>query len=128
MNHDSTHDHAGTETVRISIPAEMQEFASHQSFGPAMRVVRLQQAMRAWRVADQSLEDAPDRMEADEHVAVCMLADLRHYCDANGLDFADLDRLAYADYVEQAALARAEEGATHEGSGEHAGCDVPGSP
>lgn len=28
-----------------------------------------------------------------------LLADIRHFCDANGLDFANLDRMAYQHYL-----------------------------
>lgn len=30
-----------------------------------------------------------------------ILADLRHYCDKNKLDFADCDRIAYGHYTEE---------------------------
>jgi hypothetical protein len=34
-----------------------------------------------------------------QNVTICdMLADLRHLCDADGLDFAELDRRAYQHY------------------------------
>ena len=32
-------------------------------------------------------------------VVADFLADLRHYCDAHDLDFADLDRRAYGNYT-----------------------------
>ena len=39
----------------------------------------------------------------DPHGARCnvtdMLTDLRHLCDVNGWDFADLDRQAYEHYI-----------------------------
>ena len=37
---------------------------------------------------------------ADDPTAVVdLLADLRHFCDARGMDFADLDRIAYNHYT-----------------------------
>jgi len=36
----------------------------------------------------------------DEQVIDC-LTDLRHFCDAYGLDFADLDHIAYNHYIEE---------------------------
>ncbi len=32
---------------------------------------------------------------------VDLLADIRHYCDANNLDFYNLDRIAYEHYLEE---------------------------
>lgn len=99
--------HPASATLVISVPAEMPQFAERQSFGPDMRVMRLQQAVRAWRVADDSQLHAPGS-GPDKAAIVSMLADIRHYCDAGGLEFGKLDRLAHADYSEQRAFARDE--------------------
>lgn len=93
----------GIVPVDVVIPARDPKFAAELSFTAAMRVDRLGQAIKAWRVADDSPEDAGSGTEPDEHAVVCLLADLRHYCDAHGLDFALLDRGACADYLEQLA-------------------------
>ena len=90
-----------TATVEVVIPANAPEFASEQSYTAKMRVARVTQSIKAWRVADEA--EAEPSGELDEHVVICMLADLRHYCDVHGLDFAKLDRHAYADYREQLA-------------------------
>lgn len=45
----------------------------------------------------QHIEHERDDIVAD------LLADLRHYCDAHGLDFADLDRRAYGNYTAEKA-------------------------
>ncbi len=39
--------------------------------------------------------DGPDALVRD------LLADLRHYCDAHNIDFADEDRVGYHNYIEE---------------------------
>ncbi len=95
-----------TQTLDVKIPAEMPEFAAEQSFTSAMRVVRVEQAVKAWQIADQTFELAPGTSIPFEHAIVCMLSDLRFLCDQHGLDFARLDRRAYDDYVESLATER----------------------
>ncbi|QMI49821.1 hypothetical protein [Burkholderia sp. MBR-1] len=86
--------------VPITVPALDPKFASEPTYTACMRVARMEEAVKAWNVADQS-----DKVcaQPDEHAVVCILADLRHYCDAHEMDFAQMDRHAYADYSEQKA-------------------------
>lgn len=44
-----------------------------------------------------SIEDRPSIR------VMALLADLRHYCDAKGLDFGDLDAKAHGVYLEELA-------------------------
>lgn len=37
----------------------------------------------------------------DPTAVVDLLADLRHFCDARGLDFAELDMSAYSHYIKE---------------------------
>ncbi|KKI36161.1 hypothetical protein VI03_25700 [Burkholderia vietnamiensis] len=97
-------------TVEVAVPALDPKFASEPTYTAGMRVARMEQAVKAWNVADES--DAVCA-QPDEHAVVCMLADLRHYCDAHGMDFAQMDRHAYADYLEQKANDRHHETVTH---------------
>lgn len=85
-------------TVEVAVPALDPKFVSEPTYTAGMRVARMEQAVKAWNVADES--DAVCA-RPDEHAVVCILADLRHYCDAHGMDFAQMDRHAYADYLEQ---------------------------
>ncbi|KVV40961.1 hypothetical protein WT27_13650 [Burkholderia territorii] len=85
-------------TVEVAVPALDAKFASEPTYTAGMRVARMEQAVKAWNVADES--DAVCA-RPDEHALVCILADLRHYCDAHGMDFSQMDRHAYADYLEQ---------------------------
>lgn len=87
-------------TVEVAVPGLDPKFASESTYTAGMRVARMEQAVKAWNVADES-----DKVcaQPDEHAVVCMLADLRHYCDAHGMGFAQMDRHAYADYLEQKA-------------------------
>jgi hypothetical protein len=103
-----TQTHAATHTVpvEITVPALDPRFASEQSMTAAMRVVRVEQAIKAWHVADETGEDVVVGGGADEPAVVSLLADLRHYCDTHGLDFAKLDRYAYGDYRAQMATDR----------------------
>lgn len=42
------------------------------------------------------------RIEPDKEANLTdLLTDLRHYCDSQGLDFADADRRAYQHYLEE---------------------------
>lgn len=85
--------------IEIRIPAEMSEFASDSFYSPRMRVARVEQALKAWGVANETSSDVPNSPEGAEHAVLCLLADLRHYCDAKGLAFAPIDRLAYQEYL-----------------------------
>lgn len=40
-----------------------------------------------------------DAIGEDEYSIIDLLADLRHFCEAEDLCFASLDRIAYAHYV-----------------------------
>ena len=42
----------------------------------------------------------------DEFMLQDLLCDLRHYCDANDLSFADVDRIAQAEYALEVAEER----------------------
>jgi len=44
--------------------------------------------------------------EPGEPGVIDLLADLRHYCDAHKLDFANLDRIAYGHYTAEVGEAR----------------------
>lgn len=91
-----------TELLSVLIPARAARFAAEESMTAAMRVVRLEQAIKAWHVADETRGPMTDNdAAADEDAVVLMLADMRHYCDQHGLDFGQLDRGAYADYCDQ---------------------------
>ncbi|MCM3581822.1 MULTISPECIES: hypothetical protein [Ralstonia] len=85
--------------IEVRIPAEMAEFAADSSYSPRMRVARVEQALKAWSVANETSSDAPDSPEGAEQAVLCLLSDLRHYCDAKGLAFAPIDRLAYQEYL-----------------------------
>lgn len=64
-----------------------------------MRVVRVGQSLKTWRVADQTFESDPTTPEGIEQTVLGMLSDLRFLCDEHGLDFARIDRMAYGDYT-----------------------------
>ncbi|BBA45478.1 TPA: hypothetical protein ACK3Q6_007017 [Burkholderia cepacia] len=91
----------GVASVDVVIPARDPKFASEPTYTAKMRVARLKQAMKAWRVADESSDDASSDTEPDTLAVSSLLADLRHYCDAYGLDFSAMDRGGYADYCDQ---------------------------
>lgn len=90
-------------SVAVEIPGGALRFASESSYTATMRACRAEQAMKAWRVADESDEEVTRATQPDEHAVLLLLADLRHYCDTHGLDFAWLDRLALHDYLDQLA-------------------------
>lgn len=52
------------------------------------RAERISQAIRSYSEEDD-----------DETNLIDLLADARHWCDQNGLSFAELDRLAYIHYL-----------------------------
>ncbi|VWC79201.1 hypothetical protein BLA39750_01071 [Burkholderia lata] len=91
----------GVVSVDVVVPARDPKFASEPTYTAKMRVARVKQAMKAWRVADESCDDAASNTEPDTLAVACLLADLRHYCDAHGLDFSAMDRGGYADYCDQ---------------------------
>ena len=64
---------------------------AHPEPGPAM--LRLSMAKIALRSYVQ-VDDEPEAITD-------LLSDLRHLCDALGLDFAELDRIAYRHYIEE---------------------------
>lgn len=86
--------------ITVNVPASDPGFASEPTYTAKMRVSRIEQAMKAWHVADETSQDF-QAGEVSEHAVVVMLADLRHYCDAYGLPFSQLDRHAHADYMDQ---------------------------
>lgn len=88
-----------TVSVDIKIPAEMPEFSEDLTYSARMRVVRVGQSIKAWRVADQTFESDPATPDGIEQTVLGMLADLRFLCDEHGLDFARIDRMAYGDYA-----------------------------
>ncbi len=49
------------------------------------------------------------RYQAPEESVTDLLADIRHWCDRHGEDFARLDRMAYEHYSTETVLARKEE-------------------
>ena len=59
--------------------------------------------LRAERIlcAATAVEAYRDNMEDPAAIAADMLADLRHYCDTNGLDFADCDRRGRDHYTNE---------------------------
>ena len=94
-------------SVSIDIPALLPQFINERSFGPKMHAARVEQAMKAWSVADES-ECFAEKAGAREDIVAGMLADLRHYCDDHNLDFANLDRQAYSGYVDDKNRAQEE--------------------
>ena len=50
-------------------------------------------------VAKRAILAGYEAGEPPPHLIVDLLADLRHLCDGLGLDFGDLDRLAYQHYA-----------------------------
>lgn len=88
-------------SVELVIPGLAPEFVNEQSYTAAMRVARIGQTLKAWHVLDESPGASTDGSASDEQAVVCVLADLRHYCDTNGLDYALLDKHAYRDYLDQ---------------------------
>jgi hypothetical protein len=56
---------------------------------PETRVNKIETAIRA------------GNYEPGESAVCDLLADLRHYCDANKYDFPDIDKVAYMHYVEE---------------------------
>jgi hypothetical protein len=62
---------------------------------------RLNSTARIIRAAKPQLGTA--KRVSDECAITSILADLRHYCDYNGLSFCKLDRNAGAQYLEDAA-------------------------
>jgi hypothetical protein len=59
--------------------------------------------LRARRImcAATAVEAYRDNMEDPDQLAADLLADLRHFCDIHGLDFAALDRQGRAAYLEE---------------------------
>ena len=59
--------------------------------------------IRAERIlcAATAVEAYCDNMEEPDQLAADLLADLRHFCDLHGLDFAALDRRGRAAYLEE---------------------------
>ena len=51
--------------------------------------------------AEEALKSVYDAV--DERAIANLLADLRHLCDARGLDFAKIDRRAYRGYADEMA-------------------------
>ncbi|ASW03646.1 hypothetical protein [Paraburkholderia aromaticivorans] len=90
---------ADTLSVDIKVPAEMPEFSEDLTYSPRMRVVRVGQSLKTWRVADQTFESDRATPEGIEQTVIGMLSDLRFLCDEHGLDFARIDRMAYGDYT-----------------------------
>lgn len=45
------------------------------------------------------LWDVRETTDSPSEAVTGLLADLRHYCDAHALDFAQLDRVAYRHYT-----------------------------
>jgi hypothetical protein len=58
---------------------------------------------RAERIlcAAAAVEAYNENKDEPETIAADMLADLRHYCDAHGLDFADCDRRGQDHYTNE---------------------------
>jgi hypothetical protein len=52
------------------------------------------------RAIRAAYKDHPN-VGAYDYSVTDLLTDIRHYCDANGLDFAHLDRIAYSHYCEE---------------------------
>ncbi|WP_233874169.1 hypothetical protein [Paraburkholderia adhaesiva] len=82
--------------VLVSIPELMHRFSAEQSLSPAMRMVRIGQAIKAWHVADHA-DEIHDTPESAPSTLVCMLSDLRHDCEANQLDFTKLVGESYTE-------------------------------
>lgn len=59
--------------------------------------------MRAERIlcAATAVEAYADSREAPDEMASDLLADLRHFCDLHGLDFAAVDERGRAAYLEE---------------------------
>ena len=61
--------------------------------GPETRVATIERIFRT------DYDNGPEKAVAE------ILADLRHYCDAHGLDYAERDRAAYGFYLAEGARA-----------------------
>jgi len=59
--------------------------------------------IRAERIlcAATAVEAYRDNIEEPDQLAADMLADLRHFCDLNGLSFDDLNQRGRAAYLEE---------------------------
>ena len=59
--------------------------------------------IRATRIlcAATAVEAYRDNMEEPDQLAADMLADLRHFCDLNGLSFDDLNQRGRTAYLEE---------------------------
>jgi len=58
------------------------------------------------RRARSALCSAYDPYQEGKDALVDLLADLRHYCDSHGWDFADADRVAHDHYLIELAEGR----------------------
>ena len=70
--------------------------ADTDNAGPETRVATIE------RIFGTNYDNGPEQDVAE------ILADLRHYCDRHGLDYAERDRAAYGFYLAEGARARDE--------------------
>lgn len=56
-----------------------------------LRVERFELALHEYRLSEATTR----------HCLIDLLADARHWCDCNGFDHADHDRMAYDQYVRE---------------------------
>lgn len=64
----------------------------------AKRALRALAALRMFAYMSGQMKSGDWKYDRDS-VIVDLLADLRHYCDENGKDFAQLDGRAYRHYL-----------------------------
>ena len=70
--------------------------ADTDNAGPETRVATIERIFRT------------DYDNGPEQAVTEILADLRHFCDRHGLDYAERDRAAYGFYLAEGARARDE--------------------
>lgn len=56
---------------------------------------------RAFRIAQIEPEYFSGICDIKEDFVTDLLTDIRHYCDANGINFAHRDTMAYQHYIEE---------------------------
>lgn len=55
------------------------------------------------RAAIMGEEFDPESAASDETEVACLLADIRHWCDQNGVDFFAAEKLSYQHYLAERA-------------------------
>jgi hypothetical protein len=78
---------AAVQLVRALVQRKVRTMANTDDAGPKMRVALIE------KIFTKDYDDGPEQ-DASE-----LLADLRHYCDAHGLAFHELDRKGHDFYL-----------------------------